>query len=201
MYVNRESVWQWLYTRSIQFLVIVFAAFMLLGIIGMFVEVFGDDEEPLPADANCFLDRAPTRDGEFWTRTKGRRAWVRRFSGLVDQALDGREFPTRPIVMGVSYHESRWKRYAIGPIGEHGLMQIHPSRVRAMLRRGEHPLDPVANLRMGVSTLATCRSECGDDLGRTLHCYAAGECASPGPAARDLMRHVEVMQACSDEGG
>jgi len=192
-----ESPWQWLYVRAVQLLVVVFAALVAVGILFYAVEALGVEARAVtfPPHVECFLDNRV--DGQYWSRTARRRAWVHTFLAHVERALQGRDFPAAPIVLGVSYHESRWKPRVQGPIGEHGLMQIHPDRARAMLGPGEDPLDPDVNLRMGVDTLASCRETCGEDLARVLQCYAAGDCARPGPAARELLRYVTAAQECS----
>lgn len=137
--------------------------------------------------AECFLKRRPGGLGRL-QRQWGQRRWIQKLQGLVDDAVRGTSW-TSGTVLAIAFHESSWRPRAMGSRGEHGLMQIHPDRLRvAGLEPGQNSLDPATNLRLGVTTLDACKRMCGDQRHDILMCYAAGACSHRSTQVQSIVR-------------
>lgn len=74
------------------------------------------------------------------------------------------------LVKAVVQVESKYNAQAVGPIGERGLMQLHPKYYE-----GDKYFDVELNLETGIKKLAKAKKHCAHKLDKTfVVCYNAG---------------------------
>lgn len=159
---------------------------VVVGLLLISIAVRADEESATEEQALCFIKKMRGGSGRI-TRASERR-WIKKLARYIDEADPlGRSGMSHGVILAISFHESSWRPRSIGRAGEYGLLQLLPSRLRALgLRPGEDPLDPEINLRLGIEAMRQCREECGADLPSIITCYAAGQCsADPDRCPRD----------------
>jgi soluble lytic murein transglycosylase len=99
------------------------------------------------------------------------------------------------LVLAVMYVESRYRNYAVSPVGALGLMQVMPATGEELARRqgvkwhGPQTLfDPIVNVKLGTAYLAQLIARYDGDVATALAAYNWG----PGHIDRRLRRGVPM---------
>jgi hypothetical protein len=104
------------------------------------------------------------------------------------------------LIVSIIYTETLGYRYAVGPVGELGLMQINvndPS-VRPTRRQHEGIFDPEVNISLGASILKKDLGEFGGNTVKAIEAYNAGpECVILGRVPKVTRnRYVAKVNEC-----
>lgn len=112
----------------------------------------------------------------------------------VVQNLSEREGMDPALVMAVVHVESRFEPKAVSERGARGLMQIDRLTARHLGLR--NPLDPMANLRAGITYLSRLRKLFSGDDVLALAAYNAGptRVRAAGPAMPDIEETREFVE-------